>query len=46
MTGIGKPVKPVVCETLLALETSFYRETGGVSGNNRNRGFHPAFSDR
>ena len=46
MTGIGKPVKPAVCGTLLTLETSFYRETGGVSENNRNLGFHPAFSAR
>lgn len=32
-------------EALLALETSCYRGTGGVSENNRTLGFHPAFSD-
>ena len=30
----------------LALETNRYRGTGGVSENNRNLGFQPAFIDR
>jgi len=30
----------------LALETARYRATGGVSENNRSRGFQPAFIDR
>ena len=33
-------------KTLLALETVHYRGTGGVSENNRNRGFQAAFIDR
>jgi hypothetical protein len=33
-------------KTSLALETAHYRGTGGVSENNRNRGFQAAFIDR
>jgi hypothetical protein len=33
-------------KTSLALETARYRGTGGVSENNRSRGFQPAFIDR
>ena len=33
-------------QTSLALETAHYRGTGGVSENNRSRGFQPAFIDR
>jgi len=33
-------------QTSLALETARYRGTGGVSENNRSRGFQPAFIDR
>ena len=35
-----------MCPEILQQENLFYRNTGGVSQNNRDLGFHSAFQDR
>ena len=39
-------MRPTLTKTSLALETAHYRGTGGLSENNRKRGFQAAFFDR
>jgi hypothetical protein len=39
-------MNPTLTKISLALETTRYRGTGGVSENNRSLGFQPAFIDR
>jgi hypothetical protein len=39
-------MNPTLTKISLTLETARYRDTGGVSENNRSLGFQPAFIDR